>query len=111
MSDVKERLHQLQTMMNEKPGPIEEIKALYRFSLKDTNEQFDISIENKHVTIGEAGQFSAEPACTICLSEADMIKLLNHELNTTIAYMMGQIKVEGKLGAALKLLEALGEYK
>lgn len=111
MSIVGEKLSNMMDMMNKTPKPIAEIKALYRFEIKDSGEQFDIHIVDSQVAIGEAGKFNVEPACTIRLSEADMVKLLNHELNTTIAYMMGQIKVEGKLGAALKLLEALGEYK
>lgn len=111
MSTVKDRLGQLQVLMQANTQPIADIKALYRFSIKDTGEQLDIHIIDSTVSIGEAGQFSLEPACTISLSESDMLKLLDHQLNTTIAYMMGQIKVEGKLGAALKLLEALSEYK
>lgn len=111
MSVVKDKLAKLQSQMHEHTQPIAEIKALYRFAIKDTNERFDIHIVDGTVSLGEAGQFSSEVACTISLSEADMIKLLDHQLNTTIAYMMGSIKVEGKLGAALKLLEALSEYK
>lgn len=110
MSVVKEKLYQLQQQMSERPEPIAEINALYRFSIKDTGEQIDIHIADSMVTVSEVEQ-SQQPVCTISLSQADMVKLLNHELNTTIAYMMGQIKVEGKLGSALKLLEALAAYK
>jgi len=111
MSIVLDKLNELQTKISDKPEPITHIKALYRFAIKDSGQMLDIHIADGEAKISEAGEFNAEPTCTITISEADMVKLLNHELNTTIAYMMGQIKVEGKLGAAMKLLEALSEYK
>ncbi len=45
----------------------------------------------------------AEAACTVRLSEAKLERLLRGELSPTLAYTLGQIKVEGSLGVAMKL--------
>lgn len=49
----------------------------------------------------------AEAACTVRLSEDRLEKLLRGELSPTLAYTLGQIKVEGSLGIAMKLASTL----
>ena len=48
-----------------------------------------------------------EAACTIRLSEAKLLKLMDGQLSPTLAYTLGQIKVEGSLGVAMKLANLL----
>jgi putative sterol carrier protein len=48
-----------------------------------------------------------EAACTIRLSEAKLEKLIDGQLSPTLAYTLGQIKVEGSLGVAMKLANLL----
>ena len=45
--------------------------------------------------------------CTVRLSEEKLDKLLTGELSPTLAYTLGQIKVEGSLGVAMKLASLL----
>ena len=48
-----------------------------------------------------------EPDVTIGMSAENMLKLLNGELNPTIAYTLGKLKVQGSMGLALKLSSLL----
>jgi putative sterol carrier protein len=45
----------------------------------------------------------AEADCTIRLSEDRLSQLIEGRLSPTLAYTLGQIKVEGSLGVAMKL--------
>ena len=45
--------------------------------------------------------------CTIRLSEDRLVKLIDGRLSPTLAYTLGQIKVEGSLGVAMKLASLL----
>lgn len=45
--------------------------------------------------------------CTIALSAANLEKLITGDLSPTLAYTLGQIKVDGSLGVAMKLASLL----
>ena len=49
----------------------------------------------------------AEADCTIRLSEDRLAQLIEGRLSPTLAYTLGQIKVEGSLGVAMKLASLL----
>lgn len=44
-----------------------------------------------------------DPACTVRVSSEKLVQLLDGELSPTLAYSLGQLKVEGSLGLAMKL--------
>ena len=46
---------------------------------------------------------------TIRISEDNLEKLLAGQLDPTLAYMTGKLKVEGSLGVAMKLTTLLGD--
>ncbi len=50
-----------------------------------------------------------EAETTITMTEENLIKLLEGELNPTIAYTLGKLKVQGSMGYALKLSSMLEE--
>jgi putative sterol carrier protein len=43
--------------------------------------------------------------CTIEMSLKDALDFLNGQLNPTMAFMMGRMRVDGKMGVALKIAE------
>ena len=49
----------------------------------------------------------AEADCTIRLTEDRLAQLIDGRLSPTLAYTLGQIKVEGSLGVAMKLASLL----
>jgi putative sterol carrier protein len=48
-----------------------------------------------------------EADCTVRLSEQKLHELLDGRLSPTLAYTLGQLKVEGSLGIAMRLANAL----
>lgn len=50
-----------------------------------------------------------EADCTLRLSVENMEKLLAGTLNPTLAYSLGQLKVDGSIGVALKLASMMEE--
>ena len=48
-----------------------------------------------------------EADTTITISNDNMIKLMDGQLNPTIAYTLGKLKVQGSMGYALKLASML----
>lgn len=50
-----------------------------------------------------------EMDCRIRLSIADMGKLMTGNLNPTLAYTLGKLKVDGSLGIAMKLAARLDD--
>ena len=45
--------------------------------------------------------------CTIALNAGNLEKLISGDLSPTLAYTLGQIKVDGSLGVAMKLASLL----
>ncbi len=48
-----------------------------------------------------------EADCTIALNAGNLEKLIDGNLSPTLAYTLGQIKVDGSLGVAMKLASLL----
>jgi putative sterol carrier protein len=62
--------------------------------------QWTVAVDDGTVTVSEG----AGPAdCTISASEETLLKIANGEANATTAYMTGKLKIQGDMGAALKL--------
>lgn len=62
--------------------------------------QWTVAVDDGTVTVTEG----AGPAdCTIRANEKTMTKIVNGEANATTAYMTGKLKIDGDLGAAMKL--------
>ncbi|MEI0737598.1 SCP2 sterol-binding domain-containing protein [Paenibacillus sp. JTLBN-2024] len=64
-----------------------------------------VAFDNAKVKVLDEATESAD--CTLTLSEKNFRKLLADDLNATMAFMTGSLKIDGKLGLALKLQEVL----
>lgn len=105
---IKEELEQLAERMNAAPGPIESLHAVYRFNLGNSGT-YEVIFENGRAAVFNEATGQAD--CTLTLSEKNFYKLHEDDLNTTMAFMTGSLKVDGKLGLALKLQDILKQYK
>ncbi|GIP20719.1 SCP2 sterol-binding domain-containing protein [Paenibacillus sp. J22TS3] len=105
---IKEEFMELASEMNERPEPLASLDSVYQFNLKKGGT-YQVHFKNGVVRVLEESDSAAD--CTLILSEGNLHKLLNNELNTTVAFMTGSLKVEGKLGLALKLQEILKHYR
>lgn len=58
---------------------------------------FPVTVDNEDI----------EADCTISLNSERLEKLIGGDLSPTLAYTLGQIKVDGSLGVAMKLVSLL----
>lgn len=105
---IKEQLQWLVDKMNQAPEHLQNEKnRVFQIDLHE-GQSFQMILKDGVVSFTENGNEPAE--ITLKLSEENFSKLLKGELNATMAFMMGQIKVEGQLGLAMKLQEILKKY-
>jgi len=71
----------------------------YVFDVENVG-QWTIAVDDGAVTVTEG---AGEADCTITASEETLVKIANGEANPTTAYMTGKLKIQGDMGAALKL--------
>lgn len=62
--------------------------------------QWTVAVEDGTVSVSEG---TADADCTISASEETLVKIAKGEANPTTAYMSGKLKIQGDMGAALKL--------
>ncbi|MEJ8546506.1 SCP2 sterol-binding domain-containing protein [Brevibacillus borstelensis] len=105
---VQETISTLAEKINANPAGLEGLRAIFHFQLKDSG-LFQIAFSGNAVTVVEGGQ--EEAACVLEMSDANFIKLVRGELNPTVAFMMGKLKVKGDIGLSLKLQSILQRYQ
>ena len=69
------------------------------FDVQDVG-QWTVSVDDGTVSVTEG---VAEADCTISATEETLVKIAKGEANPTTAYMTGKLKIQGDMGAALKL--------
>ena len=74
-----------------------------KFAIKDTG----VVLVDATATPPTLSNDDGEADCTIRLSEDRLVQLIDGRLSPTLAYTLGQIKVEGSLGVAIKLASLL----
>ena len=71
----------------------------YVFDIEDVG-QWTVSVEDGKVSVAEG---AGEADWTFSASEESFEKIVAGEQNPTTAYMTGKLKIDGDMGAALKL--------
>jgi putative sterol carrier protein len=62
--------------------------------------QWTVAVEDGAVSVTEG---VADADCTISATEETLVKIAKGEANPTTAYMSGKLRIQGDMGAALKL--------
>lgn len=82
------------------PSKIAGINNTYRFDVEGAGS-WTVDVQDGTVSVTQDGD--VQPDTTLKVSEENFQKLLSGELNPTTAYMTGKLKLEGDMGAAMKL--------
>lgn len=86
----------------------EQIKAKAEGSGFDRSVKFDTGADGVIVIDGTSVSTEDAPAdCTIKLSLDDLQDLVSGELNPTMAFMQGKLKIEGDMSVAMALSQVL----
>ena len=81
------------------PSKTAGMQNTYVFDVQDVG-QWTVSVDDGTVSVTEG---AGEADCTITASEETLVKIAKGEANPTTAYMTGKLKIQGDMGAALKL--------
>ena len=81
------------------PGKTAGMNNSYVFDIAGVGE-WTVSGADGSVSVAEG---AGDADCTISASEETLMKIANGEANPTTAYMTGKLKIQGDMGAALKL--------
>lgn len=81
------------------PEKIAGMSNTYVFDVEGVGE-WTVAVDDGSVNVTEG---ASEADCTISASEETLVKIANGEANPTTAYMTGKLKIQGDMGAALKL--------
>jgi putative sterol carrier protein len=71
----------------------------YLFEIDGVGE-WKVDVQDGNLTVSEG---AADADATISASEENFEKMVAGELNPTMAYMSGKLKIKGDMGAAMKL--------
>ncbi|MDT8860629.1 SCP2 sterol-binding domain-containing protein [Alkalihalobacillus sp. MEB130] len=86
----------------------EEKNRVFQFDIKESGSIQIILKEGQAYLLEENLE---NPDVAMQLAERDLLKLLHGDLNPTMAFMTGKLKVDGKIGLALKLQELVRLYQ
>jgi putative sterol carrier protein len=105
--NVLDTLQRLADRIMENPEPIRQLHSVYQLQLD--REIIQVRFQGGQVEVVEGTPYHAD--CILTLSTANLVKLLNSELNAMKAFLAGTLKIGGNLGLAMKLQEVLKQYK
>ncbi|QRG65513.1 SCP2 sterol-binding domain-containing protein [Brevibacillus choshinensis] len=107
---VEQTLRALSEKINANPHAIQGFHAIYHFLLSgDDGGQYQVTFAGNHATYSKGTPDEAK--CTLELSDANFIKLVEGTLNPTAAFMLGKLKINGDIGHSLKLQTILNAYQ
>lgn len=105
---VKDEIYAFCEKMNADPGYMESKDLVFQVNLKESGP-IQMVIKDSNITVFEDNPHT--PEITLIISDNNYSKLLKGDLNTTMAFMTGSVKVEGKLDKAFRLLETVKQYQ
>jgi putative sterol carrier protein len=103
---VNEIFQQMRDKVMSDPAKVASMQGSYLFELTgDGGGVYHAAFDHGAVDIA-AGPI-ASPGCTVTMSAADFMALVDGKLNAMAAFMGGKLKVKGDMGLAMKLQSVL----
>lgn len=109
--EIDEVMSHIEMMLNERPEPIKNMKAIYLFDITDVDDgTYLLSIQNGVAEVSkDADKNKAD--CNLKMNTESFQKFLSGNLKGTVAFMTGKLKINGDMGKALQLESLLKQYK
>jgi hypothetical protein len=89
-----------------KPDVVAKINAVYQFNISGPGGgawSVDCTAPGGAISEGT----SASARCTVAMTDADLVNVVNGKLNPQMAFMSGKLKIQGDMGLAMKLQQIL----
>ncbi len=97
---------QLPARLAAKPDVVAKINSVYQFNISGPEGgawSVDCTVPGGKVAVGTA----AGARCTVAATDRDFLNIVNGKLNPQMAFMSGKLKIQGDMGAAMKLQQIL----
>lgn len=89
----------------------QQIKATYLFVLSgDDPGVWLLDLKNGSGSVGEVSEDTPADV-TMTMDSKNMVKMFRGKLSPTTAFMMGQLKISGNMGLAMKLEKLMGQVR
>jgi putative sterol carrier protein len=95
-------LDEIESRLRARLADLAAMRSRIKFLIDESPLCLDATQSPPTLTRGDS-----EADCTITMTGENMLKLLDGQLNPTIAYTLGKLKVQGSMGLALKLSSLL----
>lgn len=106
---VREELDALVSKINTNPEHIKDEKdRVFQIELEESGV-LQILIAQGQISVADGNPNEAH--VTLKTSDKNFSKLLKDDLNTTMAFMMGGLKIDGNIGLAMKFQEIIKKYQ
>lgn len=99
----------VQIELQKNQDPYADVKAVYEFHVTDKDLTYQVAFQEGEVTFAE--ERTEEADCVLSMKESDFKKLLSGDLNSTMAFMTGKLKLKGNMQLALTLEKMLKQYE
>ncbi|MFC4735055.1 SCP2 sterol-binding domain-containing protein [Bacillus daqingensis] len=106
---VSQVLQQFTEKMEADPQHIESLTYTYEFHITDEDSTYQLKIDQGAADYAEGTPW--EPKLVLEMSREYFQKLAEDDLNATMAYMSGKLKVKGDVSHALKFQSLLKKYQ
>ena len=89
----------------------QQIKATFLFVLSGDNPgAWLLDLKNGSGSVGETAEDTPADV-TMKMDSKNMVKMFQGQLNPTTAFMMGQLKISGNMGQAMKLEKLMAQVR
>jgi putative sterol carrier protein len=102
--DVFER--HMPARLKARPDVVAKINAVYQFNISGAGGG-SWSVDGTAPGGAIAEGTSAAARCTVAMTDADFVNVVNGKLNPQMAFMSGKLKIQGDMGLAMKLQQIL----
>ncbi len=92
--------------LRSRPDVVAKINAVYQFNVSGPDGgawSVDCTAPGGQVQAGT----SPAARCTVVITAADLVSVVNGKLNPQMAFMSGKLKIQGDMGLAMKLQQIL----
>lgn len=109
MATVQELFQKMDEGIKANPDKLKAVGCLYQFTLTgDGGATYTVDLKDK-LCVTEGPATGAQ--CTITMSAADFIAIVDGKLNPQVAFMSGKLKVSGDMSKAMKLQQVFATMK
>jgi putative sterol carrier protein len=106
---LTEVMQKIEEVLNQNPEPIQGFNASYQFDISEEEEgTYQLRFEDGKASVNAGSETPAD--CNLIMSMGNFRQFLLGNMNGTVAFMTGKLKIKGDIGKAMKIESVLRQY-